>query len=181
MTQSASKSPVALLRDIDRRSKQHAMGLPRQEEVKKTWSGIAFRLGEALLVAPLMEVREILTYPGLSQVPRAKSWLKGIANVRGNLLPIITLQSFLGRPAPIIGRRSRVLVVQHAGLFAGLVVDEVLGMKHFLEEEYNSAPPADINLAREYLRGSYKHGEEQWPIFSTHKLVQSPSFLQANA
>ena len=181
MAQAVPKGPMALLRDIDRRSKQHAVGLPRQEEAKQTWSGIAFRLGEALLVAPLLEVREILTYPGLSQVPRAKSWLKGIANVRGNLLPIITLQSFLGKPAPIIGRRSRVLVVQHAGMFAGLVVDEVLGMKHFLVEDYNSTPSADIKLAREYLRGSYRHGEEQWPVFSTHKLVQSPTFMQANA
>ena len=48
MAQSVPKGPIGLLRDIDRRSRQHAVGLPRQEEVKQTWSGIAFRLGEAL-------------------------------------------------------------------------------------------------------------------------------------
>src|SRR3990172_10655694 len=119
--------PLLLLRDIERRSRQHAVGLPLQVEVKQTWSGVAFRLADNHLVAALLEVREILTYPALAPVPGAKDWVKGIANVRGNLLPIINLQSYLGRHGALAGRRSRVLVIQQAGGFGGLVVDEEIG------------------------------------------------------
>ncbi|MEO5702856.1 MAG: chemotaxis protein CheW [Gammaproteobacteria bacterium] len=171
------KSPMALLQDIDRRSRQHAVGLPLQAEAKKTWSGVAFRLAESHLVAPLLEMREILTYPGLSAVPGAKSWLKGIANVRGNLLPIIHLQSYLGSQSTPIGRRSRVLVVRHEGVVAGLVVDEVFGMKHFVEEEFTTEL-ASNDGSKEYLEGGYIQNGQHWEVFSMQRLAQSPLFLQ---
>ncbi|MEO7600668.1 MAG: chemotaxis protein CheW [Gammaproteobacteria bacterium] len=171
------KAPMALLHDLDRRSRQHAVGLPLQVEVKKTWSGVAFRLSDTYLVVPLSEMREILTYPGLSAVPGAKPWLKGIANVRGNLLPIIHLQSYLGRQATPIGRRSRVLVVKHEGMFAGLVVDEVLGMKHFVEEEF-TAKIVSKDSPRDYLNGAYIQEGQHWEVFNIQRLVQSPLFLQ---
>jgi len=174
-----AKHPLIALRDMERRSRQHARGLPLQVEVKKTWSGVAFRLANDHLVAPLAEVREILTYPTMSAVPGAQGWLKGIANVRGNLLPIINLQSYLGRPSGLMGRHSRVLVIRQAGLFAGLVVDEVLGIKHFLEEQYSADPPMDADpAAQPYLEGAYKEGERQWAVFSMHRLAQNPLFLQ---
>lgn len=169
---------MLLLRDIERRSKQYALGLPLQEAVKKTWPGIAFKIARAHLVAPLTEVREILTYPSLSIVPGTKSWVKGIANVRGSLLPIINLYSYLGKQAAPVGRNTRVLVIRHAEVFAGLVVDEVLGMKHFAEEEYQSdLAPAD-DMASSYLKGCYVQGGQQWGVFSIAKLAQSPAFLQ---
>lgn len=172
------KHPLMLLRDIDRRSRAHAVGLPLQLEVKKTWSGVAFRLANIHMVAPLLEVREILTYPALTPVPGARNWVKGIANIRGNLLPIINLQSYLGNQAALIGRRSRVLVIRHGGVFAGLVVDEVLGMKHFLEEEYSVTPPQVDKAMGAYLEGSYTQDGQCWGVFSMTKLAQHPVFLQ---
>ncbi|MEO5573282.1 MAG: chemotaxis protein CheW [Gammaproteobacteria bacterium] len=171
------KPPMALLLDLDRRSRQHAVGLPLQVAVKKTWSGIGFRLADRFLVAPLLEMREILTYPSLSPVPGAKPWLKGIANVRGNLLPIIHLQSYLGRQQDAIGRRSRVLVIKHENVFAGLVVDEVLGMKYFMEEEFTSEI-ASPGSSVEYLEGAYVQEGRQWEVFSMQRLAHSPLFLQ---
>lgn len=171
------KSPMALLHDIDRRSKQYALGLPLQLEVKKTWSGVGFRLAGNYLVASLLEMREILTYPGLSSVPGAKPWLKGIANVRGNLLPIIHLQAYLGHQTTPIGRRSRVLVIRHEGMQAGLVVDEVLGMKHFVAEDFTGAP-SSADSPHDYLDGAYIQNGRQWNVFSMQRLAQNPLFLQ---
>lgn len=170
--------PLALLRDIERRGQRHAVGLPRQVEQKVTWPGIAFKLAENLLVAPLAEVREILPFPAMSPVPGTQSWVKGIANVRGNLLPVIHLPSYLKQQAVPLGRRSRVMVVERSGIVAGLVVDEVLGMKHFLEEEHAAGlPPADQTI-NPYLTGAYLQQGRHWGVFSLHKLAQSPLFLQ---
>ena len=55
--------------------------------------------GETYLVAR-EETREVLTYPSqLTRVPGAKTWVKGLANVRGALLPVIDLRQFLGSGA----------------------------------------------------------------------------------
>ncbi|NIQ08579.1 MAG: chemotaxis protein CheW, partial [Gammaproteobacteria bacterium] len=69
--------------------------LPQKIEVRRTWSGIGFRLGEYLLVSPTSEIIEILKCPPLTRVPSALSWVKGIANIRGTLLPVIELKGFL--------------------------------------------------------------------------------------
>lgn len=173
------QEPLALLRDIERRCGQNAAGLPLQTQTKPEWIGVGFRLGRTHLVAPLGEVLEILTYPGeTTRVPGSKPWVKGIANVRGNLLPIMDLQACLNGRQVDIGPRSRVLVVSHKGVFAGLLVDEVLGLRHFQEEHRaQDLPSLDASITP-YLKRAYRDAEGHWGVFSLYKLAESQPFLQ---
>ena len=172
-------TPLAILKDLEARCIANARELPRQVEVREEWSGIGFRLGGLSLVAPLGEVVEILTPPGLSKVPRTKSWVRGIANVRGNLLPIMDLQGYLSGQPTQATRRTRVLVVNYKGVFSGLMVDEVLGLKHFLEEEKVTDLPTQEEAMLGYLTHGFRRGDEHWGVFSMHALAESPQFLQA--
>ena len=170
--------PVALLQEIEQRSRVHAMGLPQQEEFKSTSLAISFRIGDLKLVTPVDEVAELLTYPAMSRVPGTKTWVRGIANVRGNLLPIMDLNDYLTRQPTKLTVKSRVLVVNHAGVFAGLLVDEVLGLHHFLDEERKHQLPELDNFIKSYLTGSYTRDSEDVGIFSMFALAKSPLFLQ---
>ncbi|MCL4315565.1 MAG: chemotaxis protein CheW [Gammaproteobacteria bacterium] len=171
--------PLAVLREIEQRAKRHARGLPLKVEVKKTWPGVAFRIGDNHMVAPLNEVHEVLTYPRLTAVPGAKPWVKGVANIRGSLLPIIHLPAYLGIHSDPPNRRTRLLVVQHGGVYAGLMVDEVLGIKHFEEEERLNELPPTADATHPYLVGAYLRDGQYWRVYSTHRLAQNPLFLQA--
>ena len=95
MVNSAQKHPIQLLQEIEQQCKNTAKGLPQRVDVKESWSGIGFRIGEINLVAPLKQVNEILHVPRLTAVPGTQRWVKGVANIRGTLLPIIDLQGFL--------------------------------------------------------------------------------------
>jgi len=178
MAKAAKIDPVALLAEIEQRSRVHAIGLPQQEEFKSTALSIGFRIGDIKLCAPVDEVAELLTFPSMSRVPGTKSWVKGIANVRGNLLPIMDLNDYLTRQPTKLNVRSRVLVVNHAGVFAGLLVDEVLGLQHFLDEERKRQLPEMDNFIKSYLTGTYEQDGEEWGIFSMYALAKSPLFLQ---
>ena len=69
--------------------------------------------GELYLVAR-EETREVLGVPtALTRVPGAKTWIKGLANVRGQLLPIIDLRQFLGSGVTPMTRNTRIIVVNH--------------------------------------------------------------------
>lgn len=173
--------PVSLLRQIAERSRNNAFGLPQQEAVKNLWHGVAFVLGGAHLVMSLEEVREILKYPALSTVPGAKPWVKGIANVRGTLLPIMDLKGFITGEQTPPGRRTRVLVVESAGVTSGLLVDEVLGMKHFLAESHTAALPKVTGSLAAYLSGSYGQDGKLWGVFDPERLMESPEFIQVAA
>lgn len=179
MTQTQSKGPLELLRGIEAQCRAHAHELPRQIEVKENWLGIGFRLGDQRLVAPLDHVVEILTYPGMSKVPGSKDWVRGIANVRGNLLPIMDLQGYLQGRGSVPNRRSRVLVVNHKGVFSGLVVDEVLGLKHFMPEQRTDVLPTLDAALTTYVQDGFVVGDDFWGVFSMRRLAETPQFLQA--
>ena len=177
----SSVVPYELLRQIEYRSQTRALGLPQQIEVRRTWSGIGFRLGDTRLVAPMGEVAEILEYPSLTRVPSAHTWVKGIANIRGSLLPVIDMKGFLGAKQDKPQRRSRVLVVQVDELSSGLVVDEVYGLRHFFEEEKKQDMRELDELVQVFLDGGYRQGEVNWGVFSLFRLIAHPRFKEVSA
>jgi len=181
MSGASSVAPFELLRQIEYRSQTRALGLPQQIEVRRTWSGIGFRLGETHLVAPMSEVAEILEYPKLTRVPSAHAWVRGVANVRGSLLPVIDMKGFLGAKQEKPQRRSRVLVIQLDELSSGLVVDEVYGLRHFFEEEKQQDMHNLEDMVQGFLEGGYRQGEVDWGIFNMHKLISHPKFREVSA
>jgi len=179
MPDSSRRTPLDWLAYLEAQCLRNAHGLPQQEQNEEDWIGIAFRLDGLQLVAPLAEVAEILTPLPLSKVPRTKSWVCGIANVRGNLMPIMDLQGYLhDRPASM-NRRSRILVVNHNGVYSGLVVDAVMGLRHFREEQRCKELPGDDAMIHAYMTHGFKVGGEHWGVFSMYDLAETPQFLQA--
>lgn len=175
---SADIKAYALLQDIELRSRTKALGLPQQVEVRRTWSGVGFRLGNVNLLSKLEEVDEILISPEMTKVPSALSWVKGIANIRGMLLPIMDLKDFIDGDAIKAGRKTRIILIKKDELVSGLMVDEVFGMRHFFEEERtNNVPEVSDNL-KKYLQGAFRKGDTHWGIFNMDNLAVDPSFLE---
>jgi len=173
-----SNPQFELLRSIEMRSRSKALGLPQREELRQSWSGIGFRIGDVRLVAPFGEVSEILTLPTLTKVPSARPWVMGLANVRGTLLPILDLGMFVeGRKTPL-HTRTRLLLVNQKGVMAGVVVDEVFGLRHFYEEEQTDMFPQISQQLMTYLSGAYQQNEIYWGIFSMLHLCQDPQFAE---
>ena len=179
MFDSLCQTPLEWLSQLEQLCLDNAQGLPQQEQSDEEWSGIGFRLGTLYLVAPLGEIAEILTPPRLSRVPRTKTWVCGIANVRGNLMPIMDLQAYLHERPASLNRRSRILVVNHNGVYSGLVVDAVLGLRSFRDDQRCDDLPGDDQCIHEYMTHGFKFGVEHWGVFSMHALAEAPKFLKA--
>jgi twitching motility protein PilI len=124
------------------------------------------------------DVVEILDYPQLSSVPLTQPWVRGIANIRGNLLPLVDLNGYLGNDISIVTSKTRVLVISFNGIYTGLVVDEVIGLKHFHEDELTDEGLGVDKKLYPYLRNGFRRGEQVWGVISLLSLVESPMFLQ---
>ncbi|MDH4565795.1 chemotaxis protein CheW [Pseudomonas sp. BN414] len=174
---SDSQSPFQLLFEIDQRCRALAAGLPAQQQVVQSWSGIGFRMGERLFVAPMGEVSEVLHEPRHTSLPGVKTWVKGVSNVRGRLLPVMDLCGFFGSELSPLRKQRRVLVVDHQEIFAGLIVDEVFGMQHFLVDSFSEElPPLEASI-QPFIHGVF-HREQPWLVFSPHALAQHQEFLE---
>ncbi len=116
-----------------------------------------------------------------TRVPGARSWIRGLANVRGQLLPIIDLRQFLGSGVTPVTRNTRVVVANHREIPAGLLVDEVLGFRRFAESEFSGDAPPTVARCERYLAGAFRRGDEQWPVLSLRALLESAAFTEAAA
>jgi len=172
--------PFELLKELEKRSRAVTAGNVPEASVGPEWVGVAFRMGGETFLVAREETREVLGYPAaVTRIPGAKNWVKGLANVRGQLLPMLDLRQFLGSGATASGRNTRVVVVNHREIPAGLMVDEVLGFRRFAEAEFDPEAPPTVIRCDSYLAGAFRRGGEVWPVLSLKSLVESQSFLQA--
>jgi twitching motility protein PilI len=172
--------PFELLKELEKRSRSVTAGSTPDAAAGQEWVGVAFRMGGETFLVAREETREVLGYPAVvTRIPGAKVWVKGLANVRGQLLPMLDLRQFLGSGSTTPQRNTRVVVVNHREIPAGLMVDEVLGFRRFAEPEFNPEPPPTVIRCDSYLAGAFRRGGEVWPVLSLKSLVESPSFLQA--
>jgi twitching motility protein PilI len=172
--------PFELLAALERRGRA-ATAAPG-EQVAREWVGVALRMAGELYLVAREETREVLSVPAqLTRVPGAKSWVRGIANVHGTLMPIIDLRQYLGSGQSPQTRQARIIVVNHREVPAGLLVDEVLGFRRFAENEFSGIAPSTIVRCEQYLAGAFRRGAEQWPVLSLRLLVENPGFLDAAA
>ncbi|MBZ0223762.1 MAG: purine-binding chemotaxis protein CheW [Dokdonella sp.] len=174
-------TPYEILAAYEARSLAHVAGAPEQVEAAGLWRGIGYRIGDRHFVSPIGEVNEILTLTPLTGVPGAKSWLLGIANVRGNLVPVVDLRDFiLGGRSPS-SDSTRILIVRQVGGSIGLLVDEVLGQRSFGENQLVEASGESDDRYAPYVGESVQLGDVQWGLFSMAALVRSAQFQQAAA
>ncbi|RKZ98776.1 MAG: hypothetical protein DRQ43_01040 [Gammaproteobacteria bacterium] len=167
---------IQLLQQMEEYSKNNAATLSLDEDIKNMWSGIGFRLADHNFVVSMEFVREIMKFPAVSQVPGSKEWVRGIANIRGNLLPIFDLQGFLDNVLTPIKQETRVLSIARDQLTAGLIVDEIYGMKYFDRTHFDPGIGHDMKW-QAYYSGGYHSEGEKWVIFNMQQLVESRDFL----
>jgi twitching motility protein PilI len=175
------EQPFELLQEIERRSRR-AHGGEGVSAMPAEWVGVGFRIGEEQFVASREQVREVLMLPeGMTRVPGAKRWMLGIANLRGHLLPLVDVKLLLGSGRTTLRRNTRVISVNHREVPAGLVVDEVLGFRRFMDSEFTDTWPETIVRCDRFLTGAYQRGEDTWPVMDLFDFVESNLFLQAAA
>lgn len=113
---------------------------------------LCFRLGQVErygIAYPCLE--ELLHVVNLARVPCTPAFVAGVVNHRGELLTILDLKHFFRMPALAISDEARIIVVKHAGIRIGLLVDSVDG-----NEEYHLAelsPPLSCDRVSNYVQG----------------------------
>ena len=174
-----SNDPFELLLDMEHRVLTSAAGLPSTQDGDK-WIGVAFRIGEDRLIAAMSEVKEILELPNFTTVPGVKSWVVGVANVRGSLLPIMDLKGFLLGEDIKQRRKGKVIVIDYKGFNTGLIVEEVYGMKHFMANNEVTDLPHVHHAIAPYVNRAFVLDNVFWPVFNFEQITRNEKFAKAS-
>ncbi|MGC1548405.1 MAG: chemotaxis protein CheW [Rhodanobacter sp.] len=179
MSETATLTPFEVLARYERLSLAHASDTPEKLEAPGLWRGIGYRVGSRLFVSGIDEISELLAVPVLTSVPGTQTWLLGVANVRGNLVPVIDLARFLFSERTLLSERTRLLVVRQGGGNVALMVDEVFGQRTVDAEQRQEAEREDDPRLTRFVDD--RVGEQRLALFSMNKLVRAPDFRQAAA
>lgn len=171
--------PYALLQALETRLR--AARLDVIADPGQTWTGLACRLRQRWLVVPQSEVSEVVPPPPLTRVPGARSFLLGIANVRGVLLPVTDLAQLIDEPPAAPDRDQRLLVLNSERIPAAFLVDEVLGYRQFLPPDQRHELVQQSGRIAPYLLGAFVREAQPWLALSLHRLARDDAFVQAGA
>lgn len=177
MTPTNTTQPFKLLQQLAEQGRKIQIEREAQSDKSEQWRGIGFQLAGQRFITPMSEVEEVLYLPSFTRFPGVKPWLVGVANVRGRLLSVTDLGLFFGLKSSLSSKRSRVLTTKHQDLYAGLIVEEVLGIQSIsLNARKEAATVTDPFTP--YVSGAFEHEGRNWTIFSLSRLLQAPEFFQ---
>jgi len=176
----ADSEALNILQDIKTATFSNAAPLPHKEEVQAQWQGLGLLVGGTRLVSALGEVSELMPVPRLTTLPAVKPWLMGIANVRGRLIPVIDLHEYLEVPTTLPAHQWRVVVVEDGDMVAGLLIEQSLGIQHFLEDSYEENDGADLGGLAPYVTGAFRRGGRVYHEVQLKNILRDDKFFDVS-
>lgn len=176
----ASPHPFDLLLRLDQRIRERT---PLQEtgaQLSEIRGRLALRLSSWNLLFSMDDVAEIIPVPRIiTRVPGVKRWLLGIANLRGRVISVSDLRDFLIEQPTQRLPGSQIVVLRVGEWDYGLLVDEIIGMRHFgPQHRLSSLEELETNL-RPYVLEAFLSENLKWFTFNTGKLLAESRFLNA--
>jgi len=101
---------------------------------------VGFQVGRETYGVPIASLHEIVRVPEITAVPDAPEYMEGVINLRGKIVSVLDLRKRFGKTAGPLQRRSRILVVEHKGRLAGMIVDAASEVLKIPESDIEPAP-----------------------------------------
>ena len=101
---------------------------------------VGFKVGRETYGIPITALHEIVRVPEITAVPDAPAYLEGVINLRGKIVSVVDLRKRFGKLSTTLDRHSRILVVEHRGRLAGMIVDSASEVLKIPESEIEAAP-----------------------------------------
>jgi purine-binding chemotaxis protein CheW len=147
---------------------------------------LTFRLGNEEFAIQVLRVREIMGVQEITAVPQTPSYVKGVINLRGRVIPVVDLRLKFSLPEREYSQRTCIIVVQiecDAGkLVIGVIVDGVSDVLTLQTGDIEDTPDFGSGVATPYLLGMAKiKGKVKIlldinMVLSTQDLQALPSF-----
>ncbi len=173
--------PFEILHKMEQDVLSAGMSLPEEIAVAEQWVGLSYRVGKLQFATAMDQISEVVPSAPFAVVPRSRSWLRGIANVRGQLLTVVDLQDYLGMDPVNVDQYSRLIVINNPLLSCCLLVSRLQGLRHF-DPVGDSCEIGDVDdLMSRFVTGALGKENEKWLVFDTDRLLDERSFLNVAA
>src|SRR5580692_2569997 len=139
---------------------------------------VGFQVGRETYGVPITSLHEIVRVPEITAVPDAPEYLEGVINLRGKIVSVMDLRKRFGMKQAAMRKQNRILVVEHAGRLAGLIVDSASEVLKIPSEDVEPPPAAFQEGGLNCVTGLGKVRGRLIVLLDMNKLLAPASLLQ---
>lgn len=144
---------------------------------------LTFVVGEDCLGINILTIKEILEYRNVTVVPRMPSFIRGVINLRGSVVPVVDLAGRFGRPLIATGRRSCVIIVDthdEDGMQqdVGVLVDAVNAVVDIAEQAIQATPHFGTGIRADFLHGMGRVDDRFVLLLDTSRVLSMQEMVQ---
>jgi purine-binding chemotaxis protein CheW len=141
---------------------------------------VGFQVGRETYGVPITSLHEIVRVPEITAVPDAPDYLEGVINLRGKIVSVMDLRKRFGDKHAKLKRSNRILVVEHGGKLAGLIVDSASEVLKIAGEDVEAPPAVFQEGGLNCVTGLGKVRGRLIVLLDMTRLLAPASLLQAN-
>ena len=114
---------------------------------------VSFKLDKIEYGIDILSVHEILRIPEITRLPNAPDYIKGVINLRGNVIPVVDIRMRFGMPSAPVTELSRIIVVEIGEKLVGLMVDNVYQVIRLSRSRIDEPHELIEGISTEFING----------------------------
>ena len=141
---------------------------------------VTFLLDKVEYGLRIMEVQEINRLETITDVPKAPSFIDGVTNLRGNIIPVLNIRSLFGMKPRENDDKSRIIIVDINGSKTGILVDEVNEVMRLSKSDIDKTPAIVSGEGNQFMDGicKLKNGERMVTLLNISQLLSGDELNQ---
>jgi len=143
-------------------------------EINKVQTYLSFKMSEELFAINVSKVINILEMRHITKVPKTPSYMKGVINLRGTVLPVIDLRTKFGIPESENTVDTSIIVLniekENETIMLGTLVDAVREVLELKDEDISETPGIGTNHNEGFIKGMYRVDEHFIMILDIDKI-----------
>jgi purine-binding chemotaxis protein CheW len=129
--------------------------------VAEDYQYLTFLLSSEMFAIPILNIKEIIEYGSLTEVPMMPGFIRGVINLRGSVVPVVDLSVRFGRSKTEVSRRTCIVIIEVAGeedsrQDIGVMVDSVSEVLEIPRSEIEPAPAFGAKIRVDFIQGMGK-------------------------
>ena len=147
------------------------METTKMKETGELRQFISFSVGQEEYGLELLRVKEVIRLREITWLPKAPSFVKGIINLRGDVIPIIDLRDKFGMETREETAQTRVIVVEVEGRLMGMVVDSASQVVRIPADQIDPPPPVLGGFSQQFITGVGKTEDKLVILLNTDAIL----------
>ena len=120
----------------------------------------------------IMKVNTIKEYELPNRIPHAKPFVKGVINLRGQIVPILDLREILGYEEDFSNEKRKIIIIENEDELLGLIIDEVLSISRIEDNQIEDLDKVGFTDFADVIESVAKFDDKLVAILSIPKILE---------